>query len=67
MDGYVVLMELPVFLESEEDAEEYFEGHYAIRTMPSIFDCTGRAFTSWYKIFRRRDRFFAFHSVCYDV
>lgn len=67
MDGYVILMELPAFLKSNEDAEEYFEDHHAIRNMPSAFDCTGRAFTSWYKVFRRRDKFFAYHSVGFDV
>lgn len=67
MDGYVMLMELPAFLKSKEDAEEYFEYHHAICSTPSIFDCTGRAFTSWYKVFLRRNRFFAYHSVAYDV
>lgn len=67
IDGYVVLMELPDFLENQQDAEEYFEECHVIHAMPSIYDCTGQAFTSWYKIFKRRDRFYAYHSVCFDV
>lgn len=67
IDGYVLLMELPDFLENKEDAEEYFEEHHVIHATPSIYDCTGRAFTSWYKIFKRRNRFYAYHSVCFDV
>lgn len=67
MDGYISLMELPDFLESQEEAAEYFEEVHVIHAMPSIYDCTGQAFTSGYKIFKRRDRFFAYHSVCFDV
>lgn len=67
IDGYVVLMELPDFLESQQDAEEYFEERHVIHAMPSIYDCTGQAFTSWYKIFKRRNRFYAYHSVCFDT
>ncbi len=67
IDGYVVLMELPDFLENQQDAEEYFEEGHVIHATPSIYDCTGQAFTSWYKIFKRRDRFYAYHSVCFDV
>ncbi len=67
IDGYILLMELPEFLESKEDAEEYFEERHVIHAIPSIYDCTGQAFTSWYKIFKRRNRFFAYHSVSFDV
>ena len=34
IDGYVLLLELPSFLESEEDAEEYFEQRYVIHAIP---------------------------------
>ena len=67
IDGYILLMELPDFLENQEDAEEYFEKCHVIHAFPSIFDCTGQAFTSWYKIFKRRNRFHAYHSVSFDV
>lgn len=67
IDGYVLLMDLPDFLETQEDAEEYFKQRHVMRSIPSMYDCTGQAFTSGYKIFKRRDRFFAYHSVCFDV
>lgn len=66
MDGYTMLMELPTFLGSKEEAEEYFEANCTICATPSIFDCTGQAFTAWYKVFKRRNRFFAYHSVGFD-
>lgn len=67
IDGYVLLIELPETLGNMQDAEEYFEERETISAMPSMFDCTGQAFTSWFKVFKRRDRFMAYHSVCFDV
>lgn len=67
IDGYVLLIELPETLGNMQDAEEYFEERETISEMPSMFDCTGQAFTSWFKVFKRRDRFMAYHSVCFDV
>ena len=34
---------------------------------PSAYDCTGQAFTSWYKVFVRGGRFWAYHHVSVDV
>lgn len=67
IDGYVLLIELPETLENLRDAEEYFEERETICAVPSIFDCTGQAFTSWFKVFKRRDRFMAYHSIGFDV
>lgn len=67
IDGYVLLIELPEKLENVQEAEEYFEECETISAAPSMFDCTGQAFTSWFKVFRRRGRFFAYHSIGFDV
>lgn len=67
IDGFVELVELPDFLESIEEATEYFEEYEVREAIPSMYDCTGQAFTSWYKIFERRGRLFAYHSICFDV
>ena len=67
IDGYVLLIELPETLGNMRDAEEYFEERETICAIPSVFDCTGQAFTSWFKVFRRRNRFFAYHSIGFDV
>lgn len=67
IDGYILLIELPETLGNMQDAEEYFEERETISAVPSIFDCTGQAFTSWFKVFERRGRFMAYHSVGFDV
>lgn len=67
IDGYVLLIELPETLENMQDAKDYFEMRETICAVPSIFDCTGQAFTSWFKVFERRGRFMAYHAVGFDV
>lgn len=69
MDGYISLMQLPETLDdaSKEDAVEWFENMCYIEPTYSAYDCTGRPFTSWYKVFRRRGHWFAYHSVAFDV
>lgn len=70
MDGYIELVSIPeVFdtLEGEDGANEFFKEFLEIHARPSMYDCTGQAFTSWYKLFKRRGQFYAYHSVCFDV
>lgn len=69
IDGYIKLMQLPEFLDSEnkEEAIEWFERECYIEPVRSAYDCTGRPFTNWYKVFRRRGHWFAYHSVSFDV
>lgn len=67
IDGYLELVELPEAVTDEIDARDYFEACIEIRPLPSAYDCTGQAFTSWYKLFKRRGHYFAYHRVCFDV
>jgi len=67
IDGYIELVALPSFIKTKEEADMYFEENNALRISPSIYDCTGRAFTGWFKTFLRRGRYMAYHSVCFDV
>lgn len=68
MDGYVEKFLLPEGIATMEEANEYFEDYERIYYMPSPWDCTGQAFTSWYKIFRKPDgRYLAYHSVGRDI
>ena len=67
IDGYIVLIQLPSFLNNKEEARMYFEENEVLSCCPSIYDCTGQAFTSWYKIVERSGRLWAYHSVCFDV
>ena len=67
IDGYVLLVELPEYLETYEEADEYFMENEYIRPYYTYYDCTGRPFTHWYKLFKRRGRWHAYHSVGFDV
>lgn len=67
VDGYVVLLPLPECVETMDEAREYFEECEYIHYRPSAYDCTGQAFTSWYKVFSRNGRFWAYHCVSFDV
>lgn len=66
-ESYIELVELPASLTTQEDADWYFMEHEFMERPCSMYDCTGKLFTSWYKIFTRRGRFMAYHSVCMDV
>ena len=57
IDGYTELLPLPEYIETMDEAVSYFEA----------YDCTGQAFTSWYKVFVRGGRFWAYHCVSVDV
>ena len=67
VDGYVELIELPEYLETKDDAREYFDEEEWIHAYPSMYDCTGQRFTNWAKIFQRRGRWMAYHRVSFDV
>lgn len=67
IDGEIVLIPLPERLTSLENAIEYFEDVEKLYYVPSPYDCTGQLFTNWYKVFKRNDRFYAYHSIGRDV
>ena len=70
IDGYIELVSIPEVidtLDGEDGADEFFKTFLEIHARPSMYDCTGQAFTSWYKLFKRRGQFYAYHIVCFDV
>lgn len=67
MDGYVELVRIPEVFDTYESANEFFRDFLEITASPSPFDCTGQTFTSWYKLFKRRGQFWAYHSIGFDV
>lgn len=66
-DGFIELFPLPEGLESLEDAREWFDNMEYLEYRPSLYDCTGQLFTSWYKVFPRRGGFYVYHKVSVDV
>ena len=70
ISGYIELVELPDFIKDESEAKWWFMNyHYISDTLVKGCgrDCTGYAFTSWYKIIQRRGQFYAYHWVAFDV
>ena len=67
IDGFILKIDLPDWIKSEDDAVEYFKENEEIRISPSPFDCTGRLFTSWYKVFNTNGTWKAYHSIGADV
>lgn len=72
IDGSIVLVELPseinsVKIDSFELADEYFKAYEYRKCRHSAYDCTGQSFTSWYKIIKRNNKFYAYHCISFDV
>lgn len=67
IDGYISLEQAPNFLKTKEEVEEWFEETNVLVARPSLYDCTGQPFTSWYKVVERREKFFVYHCVGFDV
>ena len=64
---FAELLPLPEYIETMDEAVSYFEDYEYRPYYPSAYDCTGQAFTSWYKVFVRGGRFWAYHRVSVDV
>lgn len=67
IDGYIILKSCPDWVETEEDAEEWFDSEEKMVYIPSPYDCTGQQFTSWYKLFQRNGKWMCYHSIGVDV
>lgn len=69
IDGYIELVRLPNELDkaNKVDAAEWFRENRYYEVYPTAYDCSGRRFTIWYKLHRRCEHWFAYHSVGFDV
>lgn len=68
-NGYVELITFPIdyFCDTIEEAEEFFKEWFYIVPYYTYYDCTGKPFTEWYHVFKRRGTWFAYHRVNYDI
>lgn len=66
-DGYVELISCPGWVETDEDAEEWFVAKEYRPIVYSSYDCTGRLFTCWHKCKERNGKWICYHCVCADV
>ncbi len=67
MDGYTVRYPVPGWCETIDDMIEWFEEEERLRYRPSMYDCTGQAFTCWYEFHKLQGKMWVWHSVAYDV
>ena len=66
-DGYLVKIYCPEWIETMEDAEEWFDDCERIEMIHYPWDCTGQWFTSWHSIFCVNEKWICYHSVAMDV
>ena len=67
IDGFTALITFPEKITTYRQAREYFMDNYYCECRPSMYDCTGQAFTWTYKLVKRRGRWYCYHSVGFDV
>lgn len=67
IDGFTALILFPEGITTYRQAHNYFMENYYCECRPSMYDCTGQAFTWGYKLVKRRDRWYCYHSVGFDV
>ena len=66
-DGAIAVKPLPDNLTSEESANGWFMENEYMDRPNSMYDCTGQMFTVWYKIFKRRGKYWVYHCFGIDV
>jgi hypothetical protein len=66
-DSFIETAPFPDNVETYEDADRYFLEHIFLdRPNSPMYDCTGKFFTNWYKIFKRRGKYFYYTAVDCD-
>lgn len=63
VDGFVIRFEMP----DVSDPEAWFDDNERLVCRPSMYDCTGQAFTIWHKICRLNGKLTCYHRVGFDV
>lgn len=66
-DYYIMRINLPSWIKTKEEAEEWFERNEFIDYIPRDYDCTGQLFTSWHRLFKVNDLWICYHCVSMDV
>lgn len=66
-DGYIELLPMLQYLETMDEAVNYFENYEYRRSRCHLYGCTDQVITVWYKVFIRDGRFWAHHYVGMDA
>ena len=67
MDGFIAIERIPDDIKDLDEAKKYFDRFMSFPRTNGMYDCTGRPVTNWFKVFRRLGRYYAYHSVSFDV
>ena len=67
IDGGVLKIRLPEGIKTRLEAEDWFAMNEYIQFEPAPWDCSGRAFTGWYKLVKSSDGWVCYHRVCMDI
>jgi hypothetical protein len=68
IDGYIIKSLLTKVPLTEEEAEVMFREEEFIPKTYGPYDCTGTAFTSWYKLYEKPNgEWWYYHRVAFDV
>lgn len=66
--GSVMLrIDVPEDVQTQEEAEEWFDAEERMEMIPGPYDCTGRPFTYYYHIGRLAGKLVCWHGIAYDV
>ena len=63
-ESVLVLVDVP---QGVTDIDAWFDENERRICAPSQYDCTGQAFTQWYKIVKRAGGYKIYHSIGFDV
>lgn len=64
---YGCVLELVDVPQGVTDIDAWFDENERRICQPSQYDCTGQAFTEWYKIVKRADGYKVYHLIGFDV
>lgn len=65
--GAIELVILPLGFGTRKDVEDYFYREMYMERPNSPYDCTGRSFTAWHRVFRTPTNWRIYHRIDMDV
>ena len=66
IDGYLIRYPVPEWCDTEEDAKEWFMASEYMECRPSMYDCTGQLFTSWFSFHKLNGKMWVWHGIARD-
>lgn len=67
IDGGIYLIKVPENIRTDWGARQWFMENEYSEYVPSPYDCTGQVSTRWWKLIKRNNKYYIYHSVSVDV